>query len=440
MLEELCSEEAISLDASPRSQLASRASGKSIIFVNKYFYPDHSATSQILSDLAFHLAASGYSVRVFTSQQRYDDPRAQLPEVETTSGVSINRLATTRFGRSTLLGRGLDYLSFYRSAWRCVLDRANPGDILVAKTDPPLLCVAAMRAANRRGLHLINWLQDLYPEVAIQLDVPFVKGPVAQALMYYRDLALCAAAANVVVGERMADILRARGVGPDRIHIIPNWCDDDEIQPVPRHDNPLRREWSLEGRFVVGYSGNLGKAHEFDSVLAAAEYLRADPRIVFLFIGGGSKFDALAQNVTERKLTHLFRFEPYQERTALKHSLGVPDVHWFSLKPELEGLVVPSKFYGIAAAARPMIAVTAQHGELAQLIRLYGCGEVVEPGNGEHLAATLRRLSADGQGLAEMGLRARTMLEAQFTRREAFESWKRLFQALDGAEQKRRLV
>jgi colanic acid biosynthesis glycosyl transferase WcaI len=417
-------------DVNSRGQPSDQASDRSIIFANRYFYPDHSATSQMLSDLAFHLASSGRVVRVLASRQRYDDPQARLPHAESKSGVFINRLATTRFGRSALLGRGLDYLSFYGSAWHSVLAWAKPGDILVVKTDPPLLCVAGMQAAKHHGLHLVNWLQDLYPEVATQLGVPLVKGPIAQALMQLRDVALRSAKANVVVGECMAEILRSRGVASDRILVIPNWCDDEEIRPVPRHDNPLRRAWSLEDRFIVGYSGNLGRGHEFDTVLAAAECLRSDPRIVFLFIGGGSKFDELARRVRERKLDQLFRFLPYQERSALKHSLGVPDVHWISLMPELEGLMVPSKFYGIAAAGRPVIAVTAQDGELARLVRLHRCGIVVEPGNGEHLAAALRSFSADKCGLEDMGRRARTMLEAHFTRRQAFERWHRLFESL----------
>src|SRR6266699_5842611 len=149
---------------------------KRIIFLNRFFYPDHSATSQLLSDLAFHLASCGHEVCVITSQQRYDAPQARLPETETIAGVKVHRIATTRFGRSAMLGRGFDYLSFYVSMKRAVLALANRGDILVAKTDPPLLCVLAMQVAKRGSLHLVNWLQDLYPEVAVQLGVPFVRG------------------------------------------------------------------------------------------------------------------------------------------------------------------------------------------------------------------------------------------------------------------------
>jgi colanic acid biosynthesis glycosyl transferase WcaI len=402
-----------------------------IIFANRFFAPDHSATSQLLSDLAFHLAACGNDVRVLTSRQRYDQPQASLPETETIGGVLVYRLATTRFGRSALLGRSLDYCSFYLSMWRAALALAERGDILVAKTDPPLLSVVAMTVARRRGLRLVTWQQDLYPEIATLLGLPFIKGPLGRALARLRDRSLRAAAANVVVGDRMAERVRSCGIPPDRIHVIPNWCDDEEIRPVARCGNPLRREWGLEDRFVVGYSGNLGRAHEFETMLGAAERLRDQPSIVFLLIGGGNQFDELRRRVKQRRLDGLFRFVPYQERAVLRNSLGVPDLHWISLKPELEGVIFPSKLYGIAAAGRPIIAIAAEDGEIGGLVRSYDCGVVIAPGDAAALAIALRDLSKDRCRLAAMGRRAREMLETHFTRRQAFARWRELLAAIN---------
>ena len=394
-----------------------------IIFLNRFFHPDHSATSLILSDLAFHLAGRGHRVCVVASRQRYDSPLADLPESETIRGVEVHRVATTRFGRSALLGRGLDYVSFYVLLKRAVQAFAERGDILVAKTDPPMLSVPAMQVARRRSLHLVNWLQDLYPEIAVRLGVPLVRGPVAHALVRLRDASLRAAAANVVVGGRMAERVRARGVASARIHVIPNWCDDESIRPVADADNPLRRDWGLEDRFVVGYSGNLGRAHEFATVLAAAERLRDHPRIVFLLIGGGHKLDELARCVADRGLERSFRFVPYQATERLRFSLGVPDVHWVSLPADLEGLIFPSKLFGIAAAGRPVIAIGAPDGEIAQLVQAYDCGFAVQAGDGNALAERLVSLAAGRHDLAAMGGRARAMLEARFTRRAALDRW-----------------
>jgi colanic acid biosynthesis glycosyl transferase WcaI len=366
-------------------------------------------------------------VHVITSQQLYDDPQARLPPQDTLGGVQVHRVATTHFGRSRLVGRAVDYLSFYASAWRTLLTVTQPDDVLVAMTDPPLISLVAMRVADRRGAHLVNWLQDIYPEVAVELGVPFLRGPILQGISFLRDRSLKTAAANVVLGDHMADKVASRGISKDRIHVIANWSEDEKIAPIAASDNPLRREWGLENKFVVGYSGNLGRAHEFDTVLGAAECLQGNSDIVFLCIGGGHLLNLLTKRVQERSLGN-FRFMDYQDQAILKFSLCVPDVHWISLKPELEGLIVPSKVYGIAAAGRPVIAICAENGEIARMVEQHQCGVFIEPGKAEALANSILQLSKDIPLRNEMGRHARTMLEAHFTRRQALDRWRRLLQ------------
>lgn len=397
-----------------------------IVFVNRYFSPDQSATSQILSDLAFELARSGHSVHVITSRQLYNDSGAQLPTEETLHGVVVHRLSGTQFGRAGLAGRALDYASFYTAALRASHALVGPGDIIIPKTDPPLLSILGARIGRQRGAKHINWLQDIYPEVASELGVFFVKGPVRALLSRLRNRSLRKADANVVVGHSMAERLSRFAIDAGKIHVIPNWCDDEQITPVPAEQNPLRRQWQLTGKFVIGYSGNLGRAHEYHTLLSAAETLRDDPRLVFLFVGSGHRMSKLADLVESRDLTDKFRFLPYQGQDVLKYSLSVPDVHWVSLRPQLEGLIVPSKFYGIAAAGRPIIAVTAATGEIARLVEAHKCGYVVEPGDVRSLIKTIVCLSENQPQTRAMGRRARQMLEASFTRRHTLDKWRSL--------------
>lgn len=114
----------------------------------------------------------------------------------------------------------------------------------------------------------------------------------------------------------------------------------------------------------------------------------------------------------------------------LPFSLGVPDVHWLSLDPRLEGLIVPSKFYGIAAAGRPMVMIGDSDGEIGRLVRQYRCGISVAPCEAADLAANLRRWSQEPQTIAQMGLLARQMLEARFTRRASLARWSQLLDQL----------
>jgi colanic acid biosynthesis glycosyl transferase WcaI len=402
-----------------------------LIFVNRFFAPDHSATSQILSDLAYYLANAGRDVHVVTSTQLYDDAKAALPVSEIINGVHVHRVPSTGFGRNTLLGRSIDYASFYRSMWQCLVALAQQGDIIVAKTDPPLTSIIALAAARREGARLVNWLQDIYPETAVELGVPFMRGPFAASLTALRNRSLRQAEATVVVGDLMAQKVESLGAPSARVHVIPNWCHDEVIRPVAQSENPLRQAWGLAGQFVLGYSGNLGRAHEFETVLAAAERLRNQPHFIFLMIGGGKRFEELAHAVKRQGLASSFRFIPYQEQKMLSYSLAVADAHWLSLNPKLEGLIVPSKFYGIAAVGKPIIAIADKNGEIAQLVQQHGCGIVIAPGNAAALVDALRLLSNAPETISEMGRRARAMLDGHFTRQQALQRWSRLLDRLD---------
>ena len=229
----------------------------------------------------------------------------------------------------------------------------------------------------------------------------------------------------------MARKVESLGAPSSRVHVIPNWCNDEVIRPVAQSENPLRQSWGLVGQFVLGYSGNLGRAHEFQTVLAAAERLRNEPHFIFLMIGGGNRFEELARAVNRQGLTRSFRFIPYQEQKMLSYSLAAADAHWLSLNPKLEGLIVPSKFYGIAAVGKPIIVIGDKYGEIARLVQQHCCGIVVAPGDAKALVDALRLLSKAPETISEMGRRARAMLDGHFTRQQALQRWSGLLDQLD---------
>jgi glycosyltransferase involved in cell wall biosynthesis len=393
-----------------------------LFFVNRYFHPDHSATSQMLSDLAFALARDGEEVVVIASRQLYEHPGARLPARDAIEGVKIRRVGTTRFGRAGLVGRAFDYLSFHVAAGAMLFRLARKGDVVVTLTDPPLMSATTGIVARLKRLTAINWLQDLYPEVALRSGVKLLDGRLGEALRWVRNRSLRSASLNVVIGERMAHRLEREAIPRERIRTISNWCDDEKIVPSTRR-NWLRGEWRLENKFIVGYSGNLGTAHETDTLLDAAEILRDRADIFFLIIGGGSRLADLRDEVSARKLQN-FLFQPYQTRDQLPVTLTLPDVHWLSLRAEFEGLIVPSKFYGIAAAGRPMILVGSETGELARLIRANGCGYAVAPNEGMRFAEAIAELADLPALRSEMGQNARRLLESGYSMASCIGKWK----------------
>jgi glycosyltransferase involved in cell wall biosynthesis len=417
----------VSQDAAPSTlsgtgDRAEHAASCRVIFVNRFFHPDESATSRMLSDLAFRLARDGINVTVITSRQLYGDARAALQPLQTVNGVTVHRVATATNGRARLLGRALDYASFHASAAMRLLRLARRGDVIVAKTDPPLISVVSSVVAKWRGAQLVNWLQDLFPEVASALTPGVAPKLLERILRSLRDRSLLRASINVVLGARMRDRLLDRGVDPSSIRIVPNWADPQAIVPVPTHDSETRRLLGLTGRFVVGYSGNLGRAHEFETLLGAARLLHGDSEFAFMITGSGAKAAELRATVQSEKLTS-FRFQDPQPPERLSDSLGAADVHLVSLLPSLEGLVVPSKIYGILAAGRPAIFVGHPAGELAQLVSQFDCGISVEAGDSGLLARQLCELRSDAARRERMGLNARRAAIEHFTSEHAAASW-----------------
>lgn len=402
---------------------AHEPAGRRIVFVNRFYAPDHSATAQILTDLAEYLAGRGWAVEVVTSRLIYGMSGANLPSAERINGVTVTRVAAMNNAGLGVVGRLLAYLTFYLSAAWALLRCLRPGTIVVAKTDPPLIALIALIACKVRGAKLVNWVQDLYPEVAAEMGIGMLRGPVGGILGAVRDVAFRHSALTVAIGRRMADRIARRGVASERIITIANWSDDESITPSMSGSPALRAEWGLPlDAFVLEYSGNLGRAHEAATLLAAAGLLAHRADIWFLFVGGGHAQTELRRNATAAGYER-FVFQPYQPRARLSESLAVGDAHWLSLRPEFEGLIVPSKVFGIAAAARPIVAVCDPAGEVPSMIGAARAGVTVAPGDASGLAAAIAALADDRAACSAMGERARTMLQQGYRRGTALGQW-----------------
>jgi len=387
-----------------------------VVFFNRFFHPDETATAQLLGDLAFHLAAIGHEVHVVAGGSK-GQPRRDVHR-----GVQIHRVADNG-AVAGLAPRALAYLRYVAGARAAAIRLLGPGDLAVLKTDPPLLSVALGGLAAARGACVIAWLQDLFPEVARVYGVPGAAGVVGAGLEAMRNRSLRRADGIVAVSDAMAArIARAASLTTARLSVIHNWADGRSVAAIPAPQSALRGQLDLGCALVVGYSGNLGRVHEFGTLLGAAARLRRRGDIRFLIVGRGPRLDEVWKRAREEHLDNI-AFLPPQPRERLGDALAAADLHVAVLDPRFEGLAQPSKLYGIMAAGRPTLFVGDTAGETASILHEAGAGTSVPCGDSEGLARAIEVLAADAPLRAQMGARARGAFEARYDMPLALARW-----------------
>jgi glycosyltransferase involved in cell wall biosynthesis len=391
-------------------------------FINRFFYPDESATSQLLLDLTQGLSGE-YSISVVCSTHSLTAAAKTLPRKEQLGRISIHRLGGTRWGNSSLLGKAVDLLTFQLAVLWFVLRKVHSGDLVVLKTDPPLLQIATTGLIKIKGAKIVNWLQDIYPEIAIRLEQFPGPGWLADSLCRLRDRALHRAEVNVVISARMAEFLRKRGVTNTRV--IANWADSGLYAENTHAVDMLKEQWGLAGKFVVMYSGNFGRVHDFKDIAEAVKELATVDNIHFVFIGAGAEKERL-QKALERSGSANYSFKPFQPRSLLAQSLAVADLHLVSLKAGMEDLVMPSKLCGVLAAGRPVGFLGEPGSDIARFIEQEQVGFALDIGRGLFLARRIRELSMDPGKQNEWARNARAVFEKTYSKQQAIAAWERV--------------
>lgn len=399
-----------------------------ILILNQPFHPDVVATAQIAKDLADELVAQGHSVTAIASRSIYGQSGAVLPRRQRVDGIDIIRVGSNLFGKGTTIGRLADFASYYMQAVvKGLLMRRF--DAVVCLTTPPYIALVGLFLKIVRRTRVIYWLMDVYPDVMVAHGMIRDRGVLHRALRRLHRFVLDHCDATVALGRCMKDRLVDQGADPANIHVVHVWSPVNTTSQAPQSDganpNSYRNRWGVGDRTLVMYSGNFGLAHDVDTFLHAAEALKDDDRIRFAFVGGGKRKPIVEAFVRDRGLTNCV-IEPYQPRERLDDLLTSADVHLISMEEPMCGLVVPSKFFGAAAAGRATIFIGPDKSEIALLIDEWDCGGRVEPGDSAHLKNLLQSFVADREKLNILGDNARRGFESHSSRRAGVEQILRL--------------
>ena len=381
-----------------------------LLFINRCFWPDAEATGQLLGELTEDLSGDSDVTVVAGPCDSGLIGRRSLLRTEARRRVSIVRTWGTRLPKSNLLGRFINLGTYYVLAAVASLKLGRP-DIVVVETDPPLLGLLGALLKIRWGSRFVYYCQDLYPDIAEATG-----GVRSRALLWLLDranrIAYAKADAIVVLGQDMRRRVLDKGVAAERIIVIPNWIDCKKV--ASSGSNPARSRFG--DKFVVMYAGNLGLSQQLEIVVAAAEKLRADERILFVLVGDGARKQWLQNEVRRMGLGNL-EILPQQPRETIGELLTAADLHLVPLLAGAAGCMVPSKVYGILAAGRPFVAMMEDFADVARLASEHRVGFVTPPGDVDGLVAAIQNALHNPVQLKEMGRRARRLAEEQFERR-----------------------
>lgn len=387
-----------------------------IVLLNQFFFPDTAATSQLLSDLARDFAADN-ELTVVCGAGRYDAKGASSQPAGYSSAITnciaadsslrpnirVLRTRTVAFGRKPL-ARLASYTSYLAGTLWHSLRTTHP-DICLALTTPPLLPALGALVAALRRTRFIIWEMDLYPDIAADLGYIKGNGLVDRLVGALLDWSRRRAYIILALGDEMRRRLIARGIPAEKIHVVENWADGREIRPLPLPEGPL----------TLHYSGNLGLAHEIETISAVIDRLRNHPRFRFIIAGGGPRRPALESFCRVEAINNV-EFRPYCARGDLGRSLAEGHIGLVTQRPETLGSVVPSKIYGIMAAGRPILYIGPEDGTPAHHIRNFRCGWHVQPGDAEGLIDLLYLLLNNRDLIHDAGARARAAFERHFDR------------------------
>jgi len=375
-----------------------------ILLLNQFYPPDVAATGQLLADLAAGLVHKGHEVHVLCSRRVYGGGGEKYPAEQLINGVYIHRVAATGFGRGKIVGRLIDYLSFYvLAAWKAlVLPRMN---VCVVLTTPPFIALCGLMLRLLKGTRLVLWTMDLYPEIAVAYGVLKKGSLLHKCLAWISRWIYRCASVIISLGEVMTEKLVEAGAKEEKIITVHNWVPGEVVEPISLENAVLRHEWNLDGHVTLMYSGNLGIGHELDTVVLAMKELEEGANIQVLFVGDGKMREPLAHLAAELNLDCI-KFYPPVALDNLSGTLAAADIHLVSQRPGTQGLIVPSKLYGVFAAGRPTLFIGPQDCESAIILCKNKGGIIVKPGDVNGVVNALRKFARVPQLRQTMGISA----------------------------------
>jgi len=396
-----------------------------INIVSPVFPPEPITSARANADLAAQLCRNGHRVRVITTfpnrpaGKLYDGYQRKLWfHDDSFSGYKVLRCFSIFSTRSTMVSRFLENISFGITSGIATLIMGKP-DMIYGHTWPIFAQGILALVCRLRGIPFSTRVQDLYPESLLAQGRVADRSAWIYRSLHWLDMKIKrSSAAVIVISEEFRRIhVQDRHIPAEKVHLIPNWIDEDFVQLHPSENHIRKGHGIPEDAFLVVYGGNIGAAAGVETVIRAFQHLAAKPNIYFLVAGEGAMLSDcrnLAQKVNNPRI--LFHSPWPQSETS-----GVLCAASMLILPthgDQSIVSVPSKLMTYMLAGRPVLSCVSEESDIARIIGDAACGWVIPPGNPDEISQKILLLSEQRASQLEiLGERGRSYVLQHLTRR-----------------------
>ncbi len=386
--------------------------------MTEVYYPEEISTGYYLTSIAEGLADK-LDVKVLCGQPKHMSRGLTAPKREVRNGVEIYRVSATTLNKNVMLYRLVNMFTIGVAMFFNSLKLFRKGDHILVVTAPPTMPVTTALSALLRGASYTVLIQDSYPEILIAVGSLRKHSLSVGIINFFNRWVYKYAAKIIVMGRDMNELFQQKTAGLDiPVVTIPNWADLETIHPTPRENNPLLKELGISDKFVFLYAGNIGHPTDVETIIESAEQLLDKKEIHFLFIGAGVKKKWVEDQVRDRSLLNVTVLD-YRPRSEQIVFLNACDVGLIALINGMWGTAMPSRTYNIMSAGKPILALTEEGSELAQVIEEERIGWHVSPGKPDDLTNAILQIYENRDELSEMEKRSRNAAVAKYSLRDA---------------------
>jgi len=382
------------------------------IILSEFFFKG--STGQLIFDLSLELSKIKETI-VFTNNKNFKD--SYVPNKK--SLKVITRGLITNKNLNKISYKSIKGLIFLFQFIRWILLNHKKKDLVLIVSNPPFIGIAGL-FLKLLGVKYIFLIQDLFPLTANIAGLIKEKSVISSFFKYLIQKIIKESHKTIVLSEDLKKEILKNYCFKKEIIVIHNWAIEN-IPYINKRENPFIKKIDIDNKFIIQYSGNFGLLHDLKTILEAARYTRDDD-ILFLFIGDGARKKEILKYKETYKINSIL-IEDYQPREKIKYSFNASDLSIISLQPNGHKAVMPSKFYGILQARKPIIFIGSNESFISKFVRKYNCGLTFENGDSKKLLEEIIRLKDDPKKIKEMGDNSYKIYFDKFGKKESISKY-----------------